>query len=153
MNITIEKAILSDASKLIEVQNASFEEDVIRYSECPAYNESLEKMQEMIKTLLVYKIMANGEIIGDLIIRRCLNKEYYIRVLSVIPEYQNKGVGAETLDYIFKAYPDALKWTLITPKTSIRNCYFYEKLGFQKVGEEVKSEKLTLNVYLKNMNS
>jgi hypothetical protein len=40
-------------------------------------------------------------------------------------------------------------WRLITPAGSARNRHFYEKLGYRKVGEHRRSDRLTLIEYEK----
>jgi GNAT superfamily N-acetyltransferase len=151
INILIERAYVIDALKLIEVQNKGFHDDFILYGECPAYDESEEAMIEHIRNLIVYKVMLDGEIIGDIIVRRRENNNYYLRVISIIPEYCNLGIGSKALKHIEKDNSDALEWELITPHKSLRNHYFYEKFGYKKIGEVVHSDMLTLWQYKKAM--
>lgn len=147
MRIRFEKARVEDANKLVEIQDHSFYGDLVKYGECPAYGEGIDKMEEYIETRIVYKILDGNKIIGDIIIRKQTNDEYYLRVLSIIPEYQNKGIGGRALNFIFNEYPSVMRWSLVTPQDNIRNCHFYEKHGFKKYSEEIKSERLTLNKY------
>lgn len=149
MKIKIEPAEAGDALKLIDVQNRAFQEDFEKYGECPAYNESLEAMRERIQNAIVYKVTSGGEIIGDIIVRRRENNRYYLRVIAVVPEHWDRGVGTMAMNFIEKEMADASEWSLITPHQSIRNHHFYEKLGFQKTGETVHSELLILWEYKK----
>ena len=151
MNILIERASVNDALRLIEVQNISFQDDYILYGECPAYNESEETMVEHIKNCIVYKIMLDGEIVGDIIIRKREDDNYYLRVISIVSEYQSYGIGSNAIEHIERDNPDALEWELITPFKSYRNHHFYEKLGYKKIGEIVHSDVLTLWQYKKLM--
>ena len=48
MNIEYRKAAVSDAELLIEIYNASFYGDYIKYGECPAYGKTKEVMEKSI---------------------------------------------------------------------------------------------------------
>lgn len=151
MNVVIKRAAIEDTATLIEVQNKSFYEDHQKYGYCPAYNESEESILNFIQNHIVYKIVADEHIIGDMIIRIKENRNYYLRVIAIIPDYWNLGIGAMAMKFIEEDNPSADKWSLITPHKSLRNHHFYEKMGYQKVGEIVNSETLTLWQYEKNM--
>lgn len=151
MAVDIMKASFEDIDKLIEVQNASFYDDFILYGECPAYNESKQAMEGYIKNAIVYKILWDNEIIGDVIVRKKENGLYFLRVISVIPGYQNFGVGTKALQFIEKDISDAQEWELITPFKSYRNHHFYEKMGYVKVNEYVQSDVLNMFVYKKQI--
>lgn len=149
MNIEFKLANKNDVKKLIEVQSKSFYEDYIKYGECPSYNEPEDRMLDLIENAIVYKILKDNEIVGDIIIRKKENNEYYLRTFSVIPECQNLGIGQKALKYIDEVYKDAAEWILITPFKSYRNHHLYEKMGFVKYGEYVHSEALTMFQYRK----
>lgn len=149
MEISIERADMADAEQLVDVQDKSFYEDYQKYGHCPSYHEPKERILELIKNNIVYKIVLEKEIIGDVIIRKQENHSYYLRVIAVIPEYWNQGIGTKAMQYIEQDNPDAEKWSLITPHESFRNHHFYEKMGYEKVGEIKYSEKLTLWEYEK----
>lgn len=153
MSVDIMKASFEDIDKLIEVQNESFYDDFIMYGECPAYNESKQAMEEYIKNAIVYKILWDNEIIGDVIVRKKENGLYYLRVICVIPKYQNFGVGKKAIQFIENDISDAAEWELITPAKSYRNHHFYEKLGYVKVNEYVHSDVLSMFVYKKKIKS
>jgi ribosomal protein S18 acetylase RimI-like enzyme len=147
MDILFERASINDAVKLIEVQDKAFNDDYFLYGECPSYNESKEAMVEHIENLIVYKIMFDEEIVGDIVVRKRENNNYYLKVISIIPKYQNRGIGSKAIRYIERDNCDALEWELITPFKSYRNHHFYEKLGYKKMGEIIHSDTLTLWKY------
>lgn len=149
MNIEFKLADKGDIKKIAEVQSRSFYEDYVRYGECPTYNESEQRILELIEDDIVYKILKDNEIIGDIIIRRKENHCYYLRTFCIVPEYQNLGIGQTALKFMDEAYPDASEWSLKTPFKSYRNHHLYEKMGFVKVGEEKHSDILTLFKYIK----
>ena len=149
MNLIFDRAKPEDALKLIEVQDLSFLEDYKMYGECPSYQEKEENMIDMIHNAIVYKISVNGDIVGDVIVRNRGNGTYYLRTISVIPQFQNLGIGTKAIEFIEKNHPDGTVWLLITPEKSYRNRHFYEKLGYINKGEEHHSENLTLIKYKK----
>ncbi|WP_069997861.1 GNAT family N-acetyltransferase [Cellulosilyticum sp. I15G10I2] len=151
MNINFRRAVIEDIDKLIEVQNRSFYEDYIKYNECPSYNESKEDMFNYISNCIVYVIECNCEIVGDIIIREIDEENYYLRVLCVVPEFHNLGIGQKAIEVIEKDTPKVKKWELITPFESVRNHYFYEKMGYIKVGEYKHSDILTMFKYAKEI--
>jgi ribosomal protein S18 acetylase RimI-like enzyme len=151
MKIKIEKANIEDADELIEVQNKSFREDFTKYGECPSYNEDYDNFVSIIKTTIFYKIIHDEKIIGDIIIRKKGEGKYYLRTISIIPEFQNKGIGKKAIEFIEKNNSDGEIWTLITPKDNSRNCHFYEKMGYIKTGEYRQSDVLTLVEYRKDI--
>ena len=149
MSIDFKLANRADIKKLIEVQNKGFHDDYVSYGECPSYNETEQAMLEYIEKAIVYKILKDNEIIGNIIIRQRENNQYYLRVISVIPEYQNLGIGQMALRYIEEEHPEASEWELITPFKSYRNHHVYEKMGYVKVEEYRQSDVLIMFKYRK----
>jgi GNAT superfamily N-acetyltransferase len=77
---------------------------------------------------------------------------YKVSALSVIPQYQNKGIAQAALKEIESKYPSAKKWVLDTILQERGNCYLYEKLGYVRVGEpHVVNENITLINYEKQI--
>ena len=50
---------------------------------------------------------------------------------------------------IFEKFTNKNKQTVYTPHKNCRNYHFYESLGFEKYGEAILSDKLTLFKYAK----
>lgn len=149
MSINFKLASRADIKKLIEVQNKGFHDDYVSYGECPAYNETEQAMLEYIEKSIVYKILKDNEIIGDIIIRQRESNQYYLRVVSIIPKYQNLGIGQMALRFIEEEHPEASEWELITPFKSYRNHHVYEKMGYVKVEEYRQSDVLIMFKYRK----
>ena len=55
--------------------------------------------------------------------------------MSLIPDYENKGIGQEAIRFIESEFPNATVWTLETPEDNKRNHYFYKKAGYTIVKE------------------
>lgn len=146
---TIERASEDDALGLIEARNKSFYDDFIKFGGCPGYNIPLDEMKQRIQNAIIYKIISDGKIIGDISLRIRDDGECWLSCLEIIPEYQNKGIGAKALKYIEEKHPEVRRWTLETPVQNYRNCYFYEKMGFVKIDEKIHSDLITLRIYEK----
>ncbi|MBU2703496.1 GNAT superfamily N-acetyltransferase [Sporomusaceae bacterium BoRhaA] len=93
----------------------------------------------------MYNIIADEHVVGNFSFYSKGNGNFW----TVIPEYQNRGIGSKTIKYLETKYPDVKMWELETPVQNYRNCHFYEKCGFVKVDEKVHSEKITLRIYKK----
>ena len=106
-------------------------------------------MKKHIKNIIVIKILDSSKIIGDIQIIENPDKNYYLRVISITPEYQGLGIGQKSIEYIESELCDAKEWNLITPFKSFRNHHFYEKMGYQKIGEYKHSEVLVMYKYRK----
>lgn len=147
MDIEFELADVQDAEKLMEIKKLAFYDDVKRYGECPSFITDVKVMVEKIKTAIYYKILAGGEIIGGMEIYKREESHYHLYMLCVHPDYHDKGIGTRALRFMFDQHPDALLWTLVTPKDNARNCHLYEKMGFINANERKMSDALTLIRY------
>ena len=130
MNIKFERATVDDADELINVRNQSFYEDYVRYGECPGYNTSKERMTNTILNRIVYKIISDNKIIGNISIKDNHDSTYNLGCICVIPDYENKGIGQKAIRFIENEFSDATLWTLETPADKKRNHYFYKKAGY-----------------------
>ena len=59
MKLELRKASLADAEQLIEIYNASFYDDYIKYGECPAYGKTKEIMEKSILDYPKFLILRN----------------------------------------------------------------------------------------------
>ncbi len=135
MDIQFERASLEDADILISVQNQSFFSDFNKYGVCPGYNQSYDTMARNITDNYTYKILCDGSVVGDIIVRDQGSGDCHIKCLCVIPEYENKGIGQSAMKFVESCFPDAVHWSLDTPSDKLRNHYFYKKLGYEVTGE------------------
>jgi ribosomal protein S18 acetylase RimI-like enzyme len=138
MSLKYIKAKREDADLLIDIYNQSFYEDYIKYGECPAYGKSKEIMEASIEKspkLIIY----NDDIpVGAVSISDRGEGEYYLGCLCVVPDYQNRGIGAQAINYVLDYYSDWKKVTLITPADKDKNISFYtKKCGFKIDGTEM----------------
>ena len=129
MDVQFEQAFLEDADILISVQNQGFYADFIKYGVCPGYNHTRERMAEIISIRHVYKILCDGIVVGDIIVRDDGDGNYYLGCICIIPDYENRGIGQLAMNFIDDSFPDAKHWSLETPSDKLRNHYFYKKYG------------------------
>jgi GNAT superfamily N-acetyltransferase len=151
--LSIKRAGQNEAEILHKIKNEAFQKDLDTYQDFetnPAC-ESIDQMLYKINASDYYAIYFEDQIIGGVAVQKNVDFEYRISPLYLSPSYQNKGLGTQIINLIFPLYPDARLWTLSTPKPSMRNSHFYEKFGFNSVGEHYINERLTLTYYQKVM--
>ena len=156
MSVQFEKAELDDVVKLIEVQTLSFYHDFITYGECPFYQESVEAMERHITDCSTYKIVFESRIIGNISVRKVDDSKYYLDVLSIIPEFQNRKIGQKAIHFLeqqlkINEKKKVFEIELNTPFDNYRNHHFYEKLGFRKIDQYRHSDVLELYKYGKTI--
>ena len=125
------KAQKEHADMLIEIYNASFYDDYIKYGECPAYGRTREVMEASIEKFPKLIIYCDDIPIGVISVENRDGGEYYLGCLCVIPKYQSKGIGTQAVKYMLDYYKDWSKIMLITPADKDENIKFYtKKCGF-----------------------
>jgi len=131
MEIEFRKADAADAELLIEIYNASFYSDYLRYGECPAYGKTKEMMEQSIVDYPKFLIMYNSRPVGCVSCKAIGNGFYEIGCLCIIPEFQRKGLGTAAIEFLKACYHDWTGFTLVTPADKSENVKFYtEKCGF-----------------------
>lgn len=151
MEIKFERATINDVKVLINVRNQCFYSDFVKYGECPGYNNSKESMTNSISNRIVYKIIFNNQIIGNVSVRDNHDSTYYIGCICVIPDYENKGIGQECINFIECQFPKATAYTLETPADKTRNHYFYKKMGYD-ITKEYMVGSVKIVLFEKKMN-
>ena len=131
------QADITDAELLIEIYNASFYNDYIKYGECPAYGKTKEVMEKSIKNYPKFIILCDGSPVGCVSCKKIEERVYEVGCLCVIPKFQGKGIGTRAIEFVKSFYKDWDKFTLITPMDNSENIKFYtEKCGFNIVSTE-----------------
>lgn len=134
-NIEFVRATGEDVYDLIKVQDMAFLKDHTKYGFCPGYGHTYESMSNIIYNGIVFKIMLDGSIVGDIIVSKKHEGNYFLGCLCVIPEYQNKGIGKAVINFVENYFKDATRWTLDTPADKQQNLYFYKKCGYKIIDE------------------
>ena len=131
MEIEFRKAVIADAELLVDIYNASFYSDYIRYGECPAYGKTKEMMEKSIMDYSKFLMVCNGKPVGCISCRELENGICEVGCLCVIPEFQGKGIGTSAMEFAKTYYSNCSRFTLLTPVDKEENVMFYtEKCGF-----------------------
>jgi GNAT superfamily N-acetyltransferase len=154
MNISIERAASADAEILVKIQVAAFHYDAVLYPGVepggpPGY-DSVDEMRRKIAEDECYKIVADGQIVGGLVVFDKGEGHYHLDVIFIDPAWHNHGIGQQAMKFIEETYP-AARWTLDTPTWAVRNQHFYEKFGYKKVGEHEEPGDVPLFAYEKKI--
>ena len=137
MEIEYRKADIEDAERLVEIYNASFYCDYVKYGECPAYGRTKEMMEKSIIDYPKFVIVYDGKAVGCISCRELDKGTYEVGCLCVIPEFQGRGIGTAAMSFAKSYYSDWERFTLITPVDKTENVRFYtEKCGFAIQSEE-----------------
>ena len=132
MILEYRKAVLEDAELLINIYNAAYYDDYLRYGYCPGYGITREGMEESIRTIPKYIIMCDNMPVGCISSKQIETGVYEIANLCIIPEYQGKGIGTKAIEFIKTHLDDWKMLTLVTPLDKKQNVKFYtEKCGFR----------------------
>lgn len=137
MKIEYRQAVLEDADILIDIYNAAYYDDYLRYGYCPGYGVTKERMEESIREIKKYIIICDNVPVGCISSKHMGNGIYEVANLCIIPEYQGKGLGTQAIQFLKTIYEDWEKLTLVTPLDKKQNVKFYtEKCGFRIVSTE-----------------
>ena len=137
MMIEYKQAATDDAGLLVDIYNASFYSDYLRFGACPGYGKTIEMMEESILLYPKHIILSDNKPVGCISCHQIRPQEYEIGCLCVIPEYQGKGIGTQAVRFVQDYYEDWKRITLVTPLNKSENVRFYtEKCGFQIVCTE-----------------
>jgi ribosomal protein S18 acetylase RimI-like enzyme len=137
--VTVEyrKAVPEDAQMLIDIYNAAYYSDYLRYGACPGYGNTKQTMEKSIKEIPKYVILCDNKPVGCISCKQIEAGVYEIGNLCIVPEYQGKGIGTQAVGFIKTQYADWEKLTLVTPLDKKENVRFYtEKCGFRIVSTE-----------------
>lgn len=126
-----------DAALLVSLYDSAFQDDFLRYGQCPGYGRTMEQMalsvEKYPKTIISY-----GELpVGVLSARDAGDGNVSLGCLCVIPQYQGKGIGTRAMAYLETLYPQWQAIALVTPADKKENIRFYtQRCGFTLAGEE-----------------
>ena len=142
MELEFRKAVKEDAGLLVDIYNAAFYADYIRYGECPAYGRTKEMMEQSMIDYPKFLIIYDSNAVGCISCKELETGIYEVGCLCVIPEYQGRGIGTSAMNFAKSYYSDWKRFTLITPVDKSENVRFYtEKCGF-----DIRSEEMDGNV-------
>lgn len=154
MVVKIEKATDNDAPFIFDIQVKTFKPLLVKYQdyETNPSNETIEKVKKRINNPNggFYKILYDNKLVGAICIFWKEEGQFWISPMFILPTYQGKGIAQKAISFIEKMFPQANTWELATILEEERNCYLYEKMGYQKTGVSKKlNEHATLVFYKK----
>jgi predicted N-acetyltransferase YhbS len=128
--VHIRPATEADFAALLEVQRAAFGEYARTYQVSGWTTETLESLREDAREKHIFVAEAEGTIIGSVrfwtVAGVCV-----IRLLSVHPSQQSRGVGKALLREIEQATTEAHKFYACTMLRTPRNIQFFANLGYK----------------------
>ena len=131
MTIEYRHASSEDAERLIEIYNAAFYNDYLRYGTCPGYGLTKELMEESIRRHPKHIILCDNEPVGCVSSKMLEKGVYEVTCLCIVPEFQGKGIGTQAIQFLKTLLEDWKILTLVTPIDKKENVKFYtEKCGF-----------------------
>lgn len=150
--LKIQKAVLEDAYALHYIQQKAFGDDVARYGgrDDSPVNDDVSSVKKQINAFDYYTILENKRVIGGAVIRLDdTGKLLTLMRLYIEPSYHNLGLGKQAVLQLETFYQHYCLWRLETPHKNYRNHYFYESLGYKKVGEKAVDNTMVLFEYEK----
>lgn len=154
MEVWLEKATENDAQIIFDIQVRAFMPLLSKYKdyETNPANETIERVITRINNPkgVFYKILADDKIIGAIYVYWKEEVQFWISPMFILPSYQGKGIAQRAITLIEEMFPQATTWELATILEEERNCYLYEKMGYNKTGVSKKlNENTTLIFYKK----
>ena len=132
MKIEYRQAEIEDAELLVDVYNASFFDDYVRYGSCPGYGLTKGMMEESIIRHPKHIILCDDKPVGCVSYTELGMGEYEVACLCIVPEFQGKGIGTQAIRFLKTLLGDWKTLTLVTPIDKKENVKFYtEKCGFR----------------------
>ncbi|WP_369900155.1 GNAT family N-acetyltransferase [Bacillus manliponensis] len=158
MNIRLIKATESDATAIFDMQKIAFLpllETYKDYDTNPA-NEQIDRVISRIHRPNggFYKIIFDDLLVGAIGIYAVEKTQFWISPMFILPHYQGKGIAQKAICLAEEIFPEATSWELKTLLEEKRNCYLYEKMGYEQIGERTKlNEDATLVHYEKKLSN
>jgi GNAT superfamily N-acetyltransferase len=157
MELQLEKATEKDAQSIFDMQVKAFQPLLDKYKDHdsnPA-NETIGRVLTRINNPHggFYKIIADNNLVGAISITRKEDALFWISPMFILPSYQGKGLAQKAISLLEEMFPQAVTWELATLLEEERNCYLYEKMGYQKTGVTKRlNDHATLVYFKKNGN-
>ena len=128
--IRIRPAVESDFDTILKVQKAAFGEYATVYEVSAWTKETLDSIREDAKEKRILVAEEDGVVVGSVrfwnVAGVCV-----IRLLSVTPDYQKRGVGKALMQGIERVMTDVHKFYACTMLRTPRNIQFFSSLGYK----------------------
>ena len=153
MKVELLRATAADADEIHTMQLKAFKELLEKYQDHDTNpgNEPIEGVRKRLEQdyTYYYFICAEGKKIGAVRIVDKVGKRKRISPIFILPEYCGRGIAQRAIQLCEKLHGSD-DWELETILQESKNCYLYEKMGYQRTGRtETINDKLTLVYYAK----
>mgnify|MGYP002510753058 CR=1 FL=1 len=155
MEVKLLRANIADAKEIHAMQVEAFRELLEKYQdfELNPGNESVEKIETRLQqsfTFFYFICIGQQKVRAIRIVdKKEAGKSKRISPLFVLPEFRGHGIAQKAIRLCEEIHGNE-NWELGTILQEPKNCYLYEKMGYQKTGAtKVINSKLTLVFYEK----
>ncbi|MEH7883931.1 GNAT family N-acetyltransferase [Bacillus sp. JJ1609] len=153
--ISLWKASIDDAEELLELQKEVFKPLYQKYNdhETSPVTQTMERFLTRFERGDYYKITYEGQLAGSVNVYQKTPGLMRLHIINIREEYHNRGIAQKVMARLELMYPEAEAWELGTILSEERNCYLYEKMGYEQQGDrKVINDKMTLVSYRKEKN-
>lgn len=139
--LRLEPVLVSDAGEIKDIMIKIVEDEALRWFKngekpyVPGYN-SIDMQKYHTWDNKYYKIIYENSIAGVILIYHTGREHARIDRFYMLPKYQNLGLGSKVLKLVENLFGDVEIWTLDTIQQSPRNHHFYERNGYELVGQD-----------------
>lgn len=156
-SMRLETATPADARTLMQICVQAFEEEIEQWGG-PIGIDRIEAHLDWMRTYLYYKIVLDEKTVGGVLVDPQDDEHYVLCAMFIAPESQNQGIGTQAMRLLEETHPTATQWSLSAAYSSHKSHYFYEKLGYVKVGKtkpggypEISDKRFHLFLYEKKL--
>ncbi|MEW8972122.1 MAG: bifunctional NUDIX hydrolase family protein/GNAT family N-acetyltransferase [Mesobacillus sp.] len=153
--ISLKKASIEDAEELLALQREVFMPLYKKYNdhETSPVTQTMERFTARFERGTYFKILFEGELAGSVFVYEKSPGLMRLHIINILEKYHNKGIAQAVMKRLELMYPEADAWELDTILAEERNCYLYEKMGYEQTGEaKVINKDLTIIRYRKESN-
>lgn len=153
MAMMIEQANVDDSAAILALQKLAYSSEAELYDdfEIPPMVQTLDEITSEFDDHVFLKAVLDNRIIGS--VRAKLEGDCCrIGRLVVHPEHQGEGIGTGLMTEIEKRFGEAGLYSLFTGHRSEKQIRLYRKLGYEILGTEKVSDRLSL-VFLEKTNN
>ncbi len=149
------RATVNDCDKIWDMQIKAFADLLRKYQdyETSPGNEAKERIEAKLLQdyTYFYYIIEGDNIIGAIrVVDKKDGNRKRVAPIFIMKEHRNKGFAQKAFEEI-ETIHGSDNWMLDTILQEKRNCYLYEKLGYQRTGKIEKiNERMDIVYYEKN---
>lgn len=127
------RASVADAEAILALQRLAYQSEAELYGDfsIPPLLQTLEEMQDDLRTQVVIKAVRDDRLIGSARAYQRDDTAFIGRVI-VSPAMQGQGWGKRIMGAIEAEFPGVRRFELFTGHLSTRNLRFYRSLGYQE---------------------